>query len=74
MTIGMALLGGTPESYAEVPFYLLANPEGRAACAKAPFWNQHVYQLKAHPSTQDKTNRVKVWTHLLEMLNSTNEA
>ena len=70
MKAGMALLGRSPESYAEVPFYLLVNPEGRRASAKVRFWNQHVRQLKPHPSVQDEANRAKVWNHLLEMMSS----
>jgi hypothetical protein len=64
MRIGMALMGCPPESYAEVPFYLLANPEGCRASAKVRFWDQKIRQVKVDPSVQDKANRAKVWTHL----------
>ena len=70
LAVGIALIGSLPESYAEVPFYLLANPGGRKASAKGRFWDRDVCQLKPHPSVQDETNRQKVWKHLLEMLHS----
>ncbi|KAF8583669.1 NAD(P)-binding protein [Ramaria rubella] len=68
--VALFLMGETPESYAEVPFYILANPEGRAATADAPFWNEKVNKLEPDPSTREKSNRTKVWDHLMAALGS----
>ncbi|KAF8583670.1 NAD(P)-binding protein [Ramaria rubella] len=66
--VALLFMGETPESYAEVPFYILANPKGRAATADAPFWNEKVDKLEPDPSTREKSNRTKVWDNLMATL------
>jgi hypothetical protein len=65
-----ALAGSSPASYAEVPFYLIANPEGRALAAKERFWDENVSRLEPHPSAKDEGLRRKIWDHLLDTIDS----
>ena len=70
--VSMALMGLSPESYAEIPFFLVANPEGRELTNKARFWDEKLQMLKPHPMTKDENFRNKVRAHLLETINSKN--
>jgi hypothetical protein len=60
-----AIIGETTASYAEVPFYLLANPMGRAATSSACFWNANADEMAPDPALQDEAKRVAIWDHLM---------
>lgn len=68
-TVALAFLGDTPESYAEVPFYLLAHPEGRAATSHARLWDQYVDVIEANPELQEASTRTRLWNHMMGKLN-----
>jgi len=68
LTLGVA--GSSKESYAEIPFYLLANPEGQAmtAAADGKLWDQNIKKIKPHPSSALQENKEKVWDHLMSTI------
>lgn len=66
--VALAIMGSTPASFAEVPFYLLANPMGRATTSSGHFWNENAEELKANPALQDEGIRTKIWNHLMEKI------
>lgn len=68
--VAMALMGTSPDSYAEIPFFLVANPEGRTSTNKARFWDENLQILKPHSAAKDENFRNKVRAHLLEIINS----
>ncbi|KAF8581711.1 NAD(P)-binding protein [Ramaria rubella] len=70
MKLVLALFGSTPASYAEVPFYLLANPEGCKSAAEHRYWDSNASRLEPHPSSQEEVNKGKVWAHIMEVLES----
>jgi hypothetical protein len=69
-SLAISLTGSSPESYAEVPFHMVANPEGRALTAGERFWDESVSKLEPHPSAKDEGLRRKIWDHLLAMMDS----
>ncbi|KAF8530105.1 hypothetical protein BU17DRAFT_78674 [Hysterangium stoloniferum] len=66
----LSMFGSSKESYAEIPFYLLANPEGQAmtAAVDGKFWDHKVQKIKPQPSLVLKENREKVWDHLMSTI------
>lgn len=58
-------VGQTCESYAEVPFYQLVNPEGKALTRRGHYWNENVDQVPVHESSLESGNMEKVWKHLI---------
>ncbi|KAF8529718.1 hypothetical protein BU17DRAFT_73046 [Hysterangium stoloniferum] len=63
----LAIMGASAESYAEVPFYLLANPEGRSLTEHTQFWDEKVNPINPHFTARQKMNKDKVWAHLLQV-------
>jgi hypothetical protein len=65
----LAIMGETPASYAEVPFYLLANPianpVGRAATSSACFWDENADEMAPDPGLQDEAIRAVIWDQLM---------
>lgn len=64
----LAILGDPAASYAEVPFYLLTNADGRAATFRAHFWDQNAEKTTANPTPQDKNIREKILNELMERI------
>jgi hypothetical protein len=69
LNVGLAVMGQTPTSYAEVPFYLLANPVGRAATSSVRFWDENADEMVANPALQDEGTRTAIWDYLMEKMN-----
>jgi len=65
--VAHTLAGKTPEQYGEIPFYLLANPEGRALAAKDMFLDDNVAKVEPSSSAMDNNERAKIWEGLVEM-------
>lgn len=70
--IFLPLVGRTKEDYAEIPFYLMANPKGKelTTSSNTQFWNEKIEPMKAHATTVKAENREKVWKHLMSKLTS----
>lgn len=68
----LPLVGRSKEDYAEIPFFLLANPQGKELTSppNAHFWNENLEPMKAHANTVKAENREKVWNHLMSKLTS----
>lgn len=66
----LPLIGRSKEDYAQIPFFLLATPDGRDLVTKSNtyFWNENVEPVKVHPNTLKPENREKVWSHLMSKL------
>lgn len=71
-SVASIFMGRTAEEYADVPFYLLANPEGRTLAAKEKFFDENVVKVEAHPSAKDNNHRAKIWEHLMEIMKTKN--
>ncbi|GJJ09662.1 hypothetical protein Clacol_003886 [Clathrus columnatus] len=71
-TLVLPFIGRSKEEYAEIPFYLLAVPEGRELTATydTHLWNENVEPIKPHLNTLKPENREKIWNHLISKLNS----
>jgi hypothetical protein len=60
------ILGETPASYADVPFYLLVHPEGRAATLRVRFWDENVEEMVGSRALPEEGIRLRIWDHLVE--------
>ncbi|KAF8525442.1 hypothetical protein JB92DRAFT_3140298 [Gautieria morchelliformis] len=70
LNVGLAVMGQTPASYAEVPFYLLANPVGWAATSIMRFWDGNAGEMAGNPALQDEGTRAAVCDYLMEKMNA----
>ncbi|KAF8501940.1 NAD(P)-binding protein [Gautieria morchelliformis] len=68
LKVVLPIMGQTPASYAEVPFYLLANPVGRAATSSVCFWNENAVETAANPALQDEGIKTAIWEHMMEKM------
>ncbi|KZV90358.1 NAD(P)-binding protein [Exidia glandulosa HHB12029] len=59
------VIGQTVESYAEIPFYLTANPEGRKLIEREGGWlNENLKKLAPSPASEDVATRQIIWSWL----------
>lgn len=62
-------VGGTIDAYAEIPFFLAANPNGRKAVERGGmFWNEKLKPIAAAPCAEDAATRKAIWDWLLAQM------
>ncbi|EJD54795.1 NAD(P)-binding protein [Auricularia subglabra TFB-10046 SS5] len=69
--LASALIGITAEEYANVPFYLVANPEGQKLVGTEPnatHWNYNAKRIGASPASQRGEVRKAVWDLIVAKL------
>lgn len=63
------VMSQTVEDYAEIPFFLAANPEGRELVAReGGRWNNKLSKLPIAPRAEDDATRKAIWDWLLEKM------
>lgn len=63
------LVGRTIDAYAEIPFFLTANPDGRKSVERGGmFWNDRLKKVSAAPRAGDEATRKAIWDWLLAQM------
>jgi len=67
--LACVLVGQSAADYAEIPFYLTANPEGREQVAKESlFWDEKPKRVEASPAAKVDETRTKIWEKLVALI------